>query len=145
MAAETFILFAEDNTDEVELLRHACARAGLTETSYHIVRDGLQAISYLESALGTKAAVRRPTHVFTDVQMPLYDGLRLLWWIRTHPQYQGVRVAILTNQPTDEIKERARRLGCDAFAQKPSKLEDLASFIAEAVGIIPVAAHEGAG
>jgi hypothetical protein len=48
MAVQSFILFAEDNGAEAELIRHACERAGLGEESYCIVPDGLQAISYLQ-------------------------------------------------------------------------------------------------
>ena len=141
MSANNFILFAEDNSDEADLIRVACAHAGLPQTSYRIVRDGLQAISYLESAVAIPSAVPRPTHVFTDVEMPLYDGLRLLWWIRTRPEFKHVWVTVLTNHATDDIRERASRLGCDAFLQKPPRFEDLVSLVVQAAGAtIPMGA-----
>jgi CheY-like chemotaxis protein len=132
MSAKNFILFAEDDSNEVELIRAACDRADLPETSYRIVRDGLQAISFLESTVAIPSSGPRPTHVFTDVEMPLYDGLRLLWWIRTHPEFKQIRVTVLTNQASDEIRARATRLGCDEFFQKPSNFDELVLLVGRA-------------
>ena len=137
MGSDKFILFAEDDPQEAELLRHACRYAGLAESSYLIVRDGLQAISYLEKVANEQTKAPRPTHVLTDVQMPLFDGLRLLWWIRTHPQFKNLHVTVVTNNAADDVKLRASRLGCDAFFPKPSTLDKLASLIAATIGSTP--------
>ena len=135
--SDKFILFAEDNAEEAELLRHACKQAGVCESSFLIVRDGLQAISCLENVAKEQAAVPRPTHVLTDVQMPLFDGLRLLWWIRNHHSFKNLQVTVVTNNATHEVQGRAVRLGCDAFFQKPSTFDKLVSLIAETVGSTP--------
>lgn len=137
MQPDTFILFAEDNAEEAEVLRHACKQAGLHESSYLIVRDGLEAIRYLEKAAQEEARVPRPTHVLTDVQMPLFDGLRLLWWIRTHTQLKHLHVTVVTNNATEDVKLRASRLGSDAFFQKPSTLDELILLICETIGSSP--------
>ena len=119
MNANSFILFAEDNSSEAELLRLACQRAGIDVSRYFIVRDGLQALSYLESAESSRNAVPRPTRVIADLDMPLFDGFRLLCWIRGHPEYKDLPVTIMTQSATSDAKERALSLGCDRFLQKP--------------------------
>ena len=63
MRSDKFILFAEDDTQEAELLRHACRYAGLAESSYLIVRDGLQG-SAIWKKWQTNKQRRRVQHTF---------------------------------------------------------------------------------
>jgi DNA-binding response OmpR family regulator len=51
------------------------------------------------------------------------DGFELLHLIRSRPQFDGIRVAILTSSRSPADMRKARDLGADAYIIKPSSLE----------------------
>jgi CheY-like chemotaxis protein len=126
-----FVLFAEDKIEHVELLKYACKRIGLSDESFVIARDGLQALSFLRHDHENNRSVALPFLVITDIDMPLMDGLRLLGWIRERPELKGLPVHILTGNASPENEKRARALGCTGFHQKPGDLQGLISLLRE--------------
>jgi two-component system, cell cycle response regulator len=55
------------------------------------------------------------------------DGLDLVAIVRQ--RFPGTRVVLFTGYATDEIVSEARRLGADAFLQKPQALSDVARVV----------------
>src|SRR6516165_9437169 len=81
--SEPVVLLAEDNQDDVLLVRRAFERAGL-KNQIHIVQNGLEAIAYLngDGLFEDREKYPLPDLVLLDLRMPKADGLEVLGWIR---------------------------------------------------------------
>src|SRR5207247_10145128 len=77
------MLIAEDNEDDVELIRMALASTG-DRCDYAIVPDGVEALAYLRRQ-GAYAGARPPGLVVLDLNMPHKDGLQTLQEIKADP------------------------------------------------------------
>lgn len=77
------LLVAEDNADDLFLLREAFKKAGLT-ASVHAVSDGVDTIAYLkgEGAYRDRAKHPYPDALLLDLNMPRRNGFEVLEWIR---------------------------------------------------------------
>jgi CheY-like chemotaxis protein len=115
---QPFLLFAEDNSDQVLLLERACSRAGLSPSNYFICRDGLQLITFLERTLPPIAKLPFPTRVVTDLNMPLLDGLSVLQWIREDRRFANLPVTLMSSQFKPVEKQKAELLGANEIAEK---------------------------
>lgn len=76
------ILLVEDNEDDVLFLRRALKLAGILNP-LQVVRDGRQAIDYLEGsgAYMNRAEFPLPCLVLLDLKLPRVMGLDVLRWI----------------------------------------------------------------
>lgn len=57
--------------------------------------------------------------VFTDINMPIMDGLKLVSLIRNDPQYKDVPVVVITTEGAIEDRDRALALGANEYITKP--------------------------
>jgi CheY-like chemotaxis protein len=124
-----FILFAEDDSEQADLISMACEKAGVPPSGYFICRDGLQLISFLERAEPPQRVLPRPTRVVTDLKMPLLDGIGVVDWIRQNPNYKDVPVSVLTSSLDPAMAARAKALGCSEFLEKTAAIADLVGVI----------------
>ena len=70
-------------------------------------------------------ALQEPPEVaIIDVQMPGWDGLRTLKAFRDHPALRGVKVIMLTSDPSRETVLAAIRAGADEYVIKTSFSRD---------------------
>src|SRR5688572_4529531 len=53
--------------------------------------------------------------VLTDINMPLLDGLKLISHIRSEPALQGLPIVVITTESADADRDRALKLGADAY------------------------------
>ncbi|MEO7677773.1 MAG: response regulator [Verrucomicrobiota bacterium] len=122
------LLIAEDNADEVMLLRRVLTQTG-TLNPVHIVNDGQEAIEYLsgDGKYADRELFPLPRLMITDIKMPRRNGLEVLQWLHNHPELKTVPALVLTNssQPSD-IKE-AFRWGAHGYFIKPMTSEELKS------------------
>ena len=70
--------------------------------------------------LATREVIRMRT-IETEVALELVHALR--------ERFPGTRVVIFTGYATPEVMSEARRLGADAFLQKPQALSDVARVV----------------
>lgn len=114
------ILVVEDNKDDVTLIRRTLANACLPNPR-HFVESGEEAINYL---VGVGPYSDRKTHplpalVLLDLKLPGKDGFEVLQWIRGHPQFNNLRVVVLTSSNEIRDVQKAYRLGANSFLVKP--------------------------
>jgi CheY-like chemotaxis protein len=124
------VLVAEDDPDDVLLLKQAFTRAA-PELRLQTCPDGAEAISYLEGAgaYADRAKYPVPRAVLTDLKMPRCDGFELLEWIKNHPQFAVIPTIVFTSSTHDADVKRAFQLGANAYFQKPSSFEELVSVV----------------
>jgi len=57
--------------------------------------------------------------IFTDINMPIMDGLKLVSLVRNDQNYKSVPIVIITTEGANEDKERALALGANDYITKP--------------------------
>lgn len=57
--------------------------------------------------------------VLTDINMPVLDGLKLVSHIRSDPANVKVPIVVITTESAEEDRDRALRLGANAYLVKP--------------------------
>ena len=127
---EPVILLVEDSHFDVELLQHALRKAGLGRP-LEVVRDGVEAMSYL---LGVGEYADRdqypsPNILLIDLNMPRFNGLELLTWLRTQPDLQHLLVVILTGTGRQADIDIAYRMGAKSYLVKPTQADQFQSLI----------------
>ena len=120
--AGPLILVVEDNPVNLTVLRHMLERR---EVTVDCADSGRAAIEL--------ASRRRYDIVLMDLQMPEMDGLKATSLIRRIPGYETVPILALTATTSDDLRERCRRAGMQAFLSKPIETAELWSAIAKFV------------
>lgn len=113
------VLVVEDDADDVELLLIA-ARAVPEAVSFHIVKDGEEAMAYLK---GTGQFTNRQAHPFPDLilldlSLPRMDGFEVLAWIRGQPEFKAIQVFVWTDSGDPRALDRAIHGGANRFVPK---------------------------
>lgn len=120
-ASPATILLAEDETNDVFLMRRAFEKAKLLHP-LPVVSDGAEAISYLsgEGRYANRQEFPLPTLLLLDLKLPRRSGLEVLEWIRRQPSpLRRLPVVILSSsQQTIDIN-RAYELGANSYLVKP--------------------------
>lgn len=112
------VLIVDDSVTIRRTLEQVLTTAGFTTRQAH---DGYEALEMMENEL--------PRVVILDVEMPRLSGFELLTIMRSSPQYQQVRVAMLTSRAADKHRDYALTLGADAYLVKPCPQETLVETI----------------
>jgi CheY-like chemotaxis protein len=124
------VLLAEDDSEDIFLTHRAFKKARLANP-LHVVRDGEQAIAYLQGdpPYDDRAQYPLPILVLLDLNMPKIDGFQVLEWIRKQPSLSRMPVAILTTSDHDPHVTRAFRSGADSYLVKPPDAEALLALV----------------
>ncbi len=125
MPVNETILLAEDNQDDVLLLRAAFEAVHICQR-LQVVRNGREAVDYLEGEgdYADRAAYPSPLLMLLDLKMPVLDGFGVLAWIGRHEEVRRtLKVVVLTDFGEDEVRKRAGELGVDWFVTKPLSIE----------------------
>ena len=114
------ILLAEDQEDEVALIRRAFIKANLLNP-LQVVPNGEEAIAYLqgEGKYSRRDEFPLPSLVLLDLKMPRKNGFEVLEWIRQQPGLRALRVVVLTSSDHIPDVNRAYQLGANSFLVKP--------------------------
>ncbi len=125
MSEPCVILLAEDREDDIVLITKAFQKAGLNYP-FFVVRDGEEAISYLEGMgkFANRAEYPLPDLLLLDIKMPGTDGFEVLRWIRSQPGFGNLRVLILTSSLDTQDVNKAYALGANSFMVKPFDFEN---------------------
>src|SRR5262249_49862465 len=115
------ILLAEDDPNDVILFRRAMGMASLNLDSLHVVRDGEEAISYLngQAAHADRERYPLPALLLLDLKMPRRSGLEVLSWLRRQPELRHLIVVFLTSSNNAEDIRRAYEAGVNSYLVKP--------------------------
>jgi len=116
---DALILLAEDDENDIVLLRRALEQAGIPNP-IEVVRNGEEAIAYLkgEGKFSDRAKYPLPALLLLDLNMPRMDGFQVLKWIRSRPELDALRVIVLTVSRDIYNVTRAYRYGANSFFVK---------------------------
>ena len=128
------ILLAEDDTRDAELFQHAIHRAHVPLLIRHVC-DGQEAIDYLRGVgpYADRSLYPLPDVLVLDLKMPRLDGLRVLDWLREHPDCSQLPTLMLSGSGLAQDVQEAYRRGVRTYFAKPNdfqKLQDLVRLIA---------------
>lgn len=57
--------------------------------------------------------------VITDINMPDINGLELVHFVKSNPDYRTIPLVIITTEGSSRDQERGLKLGADAYLVKP--------------------------
>lgn len=63
--------------------------------------------------------------IVTDVNMPDINGLELIGFLKSHPQYKAIPVVVVSTEVAEEDVARARALGSGEYVKKPFAPQEL--------------------
>ena len=93
----------------------------------------LHAIRIIEASDGVdglkKLAAEKFDLIFTDINMPIMDGLKLVSLLRNDANYKDTPIVVITTEGAQEDRERALALGANDYITKPiqpNKILDIA-------------------
>ncbi len=103
------VLIVEDSPTMRQLIVFALKRIrGIQIVEANDGVDGLKKISSDKFDL-----------IFTDINMPIMDGLKLVSLVRRDANYREVPIVIITTEGASEDRERALGLGANDYITKP--------------------------
>ncbi len=103
------VLVVEDSPTMRQLIVFALKRLrGLTIVEANDGVDGLKKLSSDRFDL-----------IFTDINMPIMDGLKLVSLARNDPGYKSVPIVIITTEGASEDRARALAIGANDYITKP--------------------------
>ncbi|MBL8672503.1 MAG: response regulator [Alphaproteobacteria bacterium] len=118
-----FILYVEDNEDNVYMLKARLERRG---HEVAVAGDGLAGIEAVSR--------RRPDLVIMDLDLPVLDGWEATRRIKADPATAAVPVLALSAHALVGAREKAMAAGADEFDTKPVRFERLLAKIDALLG-----------
>jgi two-component system, chemotaxis family, chemotaxis protein CheY len=96
-------------------------------------------ISCVEAADGAEALKKFQTGKFdivlTDINMPVLDGLKLVSHLRQDPANAALPIVIITTEAAERDRERAMKLGANAYLIKPVKAQVVLDTVKQLLGL----------
>ncbi|WP_332777112.1 response regulator transcription factor [Polaromonas sp.] len=118
------ILIADDEPNIVVSLEFLMKREGF---DVQVAVDG-------EAALQAIAA-QLPDLILLDIMLPRKDGFEVCQQIRANPQWQSLKVVMLTAKGRDTEVSKGLALGADAYMTKPFSTKDLVAQVRQLLGL----------
>ncbi len=126
MQNQLAILLAEDDENDIFLMRRAIDRAGIPNPLI-VVHNGQEAIEYLagDGQYTNRSKFPLPGLMLLDLKMPWMDGFDVLRWVRQRPQFNTLPIVVLTSSKLQEDIDKSRDMGVYDYRVKPHAFEDL--------------------
>ena len=73
--------------------------------------------------------------ILTDINMPIMDGLKLIQRVRMDATHKDTPIVVITTEGGREDRERALRLGANAYITKPIQAPQVIAKVKELLGL----------
>ncbi len=95
--------------------------------------EDLTGFETVEVKNGIEALKMLPTQEFdliiTDINMPNINGLEVVSFVKSHPQYQSIPIIIVSTEQGEKEIEKGLSLGASDYLTKPFHPENLKKVI----------------
>jgi CheY-like chemotaxis protein len=118
--ATTAILLVEDNQADIHLIQEALQDSG-RDIHLSIVPNGRDALAFLRKE-GVYTLEPPPALILLDLSLPYLHGEVVLEQLRDMPAYEDTPVVVFSGAPKELEEQRCRRLGANAYVQKPTRI-----------------------
>ena len=118
----SYILLAEDNPADVQLVREALEDREV-QCGLHVVPDGAQAISFIEQ-VDRSSTLPCPSLLLLDLHLPKRNGEEILRYLRASERCGRTPVVVLTSSESPRDVENATRHAALHYFRKPSALDE---------------------
>jgi CheY-like chemotaxis protein len=116
-----YILLAEDNSADIELVREALEDRAIAY-ELQVVEDGERAMDFI-ARIDRDSALHCPKLFLLDLHLPKRDGQEVLRCLRASERCGQTPVVILTSSDSPSDRETATRNAALHYFRKPSTLE----------------------
>jgi two-component system, chemotaxis family, response regulator Rcp1 len=121
------ILLVEDNPGDARLTEEAL-KEGKVRNNLHHVRDGVEAMRFLERQ-GEYKEKPRPDLMLLDLNLPRKDGREVLADMRKNPELKTIPVVVLTTSEAEQDVVRTYELCANCYITKPVDLEKFITIV----------------
>lgn len=118
------ILIADDEPNIVVSLEFLMKREGF---DVQVAVDGEAALQAIAGQV--------PDLILLDIMLPRKDGFEVCQQIRANPQWQSIKVVMLTAKGRDTEVSKGLALGADAYMTKPFSTKDLVAQVRQLLGL----------
>ncbi|HEU0111356.1 MAG TPA: response regulator [Flavisolibacter sp.] len=118
MKTESYFLYAEDDEDDVVLLKDMLKLSG-SANEIVAVKDGFEAISYLQSV---QKGGTYPSLIILDINMPRMNGRETLEFLKTDDIYCLIPVLMFSVNNTEEHINFCAQMGTE-IVSKPTNFD----------------------
>jgi CheY-like chemotaxis protein len=124
------ILLAEDNQDDVFIMKRAMKAAGFN-VSLQVAPNGQETVDYLagKGQFADREKYPLPCLLLLDMKMPYLSGLDVIKWIRRDLNLATLLVVFLTSSRDDMDIDQAYRFGANAYLVKPPDSQKLVEML----------------
>ncbi|MFH5832543.1 response regulator [Halalkalibaculum sp. DA3122] len=121
------ILLVEDNQGDIVLTTEALEE-GQISNSLSIVRDGWEAIQYLDQKEGYEDATP-PDLVLLDINLPKINGHEVLKHIKSSPELKQIPVVMLTTSSDQVDIKKSYENHTNCYITKPVDMDNFMKVI----------------
>lgn len=124
------ILMADDDADDRALTKEAFEEAKLAN-DLRFVEDGQELLDYLHrrGKYTDPASSPRPGLILLDLNMPRKDGREALQEIKSVPEFQALRIVIMTTSNAEADILRSYKLSAASYITKPVTFDGLVDVV----------------
>lgn len=121
------VVLVDDNSNDADLALRVVRKTS-SGASIELLEDGEQAIEYFKKILDQMASqggevFYLPKLVLLDLKLPKIDGLEVLKFLRSHPEFREMPVVMLSSSREISDVQRAYEYGANSFAVKPVQFD----------------------
>ncbi len=108
------VLIVDDEPNIVISLEFLMQQAGY---EVHVARTGEEAIEMISRL--------EPDLILLDIMLPGIDGFEICQWVRENPEWDRIKIIMLTAKGRDVDVAKGFALGANAYITKPFSTKDL--------------------
>jgi CheY-like chemotaxis protein len=123
----SYILVADDDLDDQELIQDAFSDNSITVDKMRFVNDGEELISFLKSIKCL------PSLILLDLNMPRKSGREALYEIKQDPELKHIPVLMFSTSDADVDIRECQLIGSNAFLTKPNSYLELVALMRDLV------------
>lgn len=120
------ILMVDDDFDDREIFRDAIQSIN-PALRVEFAENGLEGLKKLQ------AAETMPDVIFSDINMPLMNGIQFLEAIKKQKAYDAVPIVMYTTSPIQSFMQQCFHLGAQQYIVKPNSFKMICAEIRKAL------------